>query len=354
MANTFSQLLSGQRVGMDKMVVGTAPKKSNQTGIDLTVAVFFDGTSNNRNNTAQRHMSQYNRRHPTQPQLDEDGIQWTHSYEQEGAADNSYANGYSNVSILERLNRRRTLERHEISLYIEGIGTADNEGDARMGSGIGTGDTGIWAKVGAGASRLADEITKIVILEGNASVTHITLSVFGFSRGSAAARHFASLVRHPTRPLAARLGTPQAKITVRFVGVFDTVSSHGLFFGDDLEELGLRLGTLPEHIVHLTAGDEQRDNFALTDITSSLGVGYELQLPGVHSDVGGGYGEVEDESRELRPGDQARLLAQGWYRPEEIKKHYTLMLRTTHVSLLEMTSRRAEKACFQQTGSSAA
>ena len=40
----------------------------------------------------------------------------------------------------------------------------------------------------------------------------------------------------------------------------------------------------------------------------------------MHSDVGGGYGEVEDETRTFGPGDRARLLAQGWYTPDQLRE----------------------------------
>ena len=153
--------------------------------------------------------------------------------------------------------------------------------------------------------------------------------MFGFSRGAAAARHFVSL-KNDKRPLAARLGAPQAEIEIKFVGIFDTVSSRGLglVVGDDVDSLGLALGAIPKHVVHLTAGNEYRQNFSLTDVTSSLNasVGYELTLPGVHSDIGGSYAAVEDEPRQLRPQDVPELVAQGWYEektdivqvPEEI------------------------------------
>ena len=152
-------------------------------------------------------------------------------------------------------------------------------------------------------------------------------SVFGFSRGAAAARHFVSLLRDAKRPLATRLGA-EAEVIIKFVGLFDTVSSvgYGLGFGSNVQELGLDLGGAPKKVVHLTAANEYRENFSLTDITSSLGVGYELTLPGVHSKIGGSYAAVEDEPQQLRPQDVPELVAQGWYEektdivqvPEEI------------------------------------
>jgi len=133
--------------------------------------------------------------------------------------------------------------------------------------------------------------------------------------------------------LCARLGIKPAVVEYTFVGLFDTVSSyeHGasfvtnvatvIDFGNDVEELHLRL-TDPaiKKVVHLTAGDEYRQNFASTTIASAIaaGTGYELQLPGVHSDIGGGYGEVEEEDRLGTPEQWQQLIAQGWYRKEQV------------------------------------
>lgn len=310
------------RTGMDRMVVGKPPGRQNQTGVDVTIAVFFDGTGNNRNNVAQRHIVQQNKQ-------EEDGIRRTNSFptyglKKDGSLTNSsYAAGYSNVSILERLNRKRITEQREISLYVEGIGTTDDKGDDTPGSGFGKGKTGVVGKVERGVMLLAQRIDEILELDEKTYINQITIDVFGFSRGAAAARHFVSLVHDAKHPLAVRLGTPEAKITIKFVGIFDTVSSvgYGLGFGSNVKELGLALGSVPQKVVHLTAANEYRQNFSLTDITSSLGVGYELTLPGVHSNIGGSYGEHEDEERRLHLWEREALIAQGWYTPQEAPVH---------------------------------
>ena len=64
MDNIFSRLLPARITGMDKAVVGKADPNKEKTGIPITVAIFFDGTGNNRNNVAQRHIAEYNRSHP--------------------------------------------------------------------------------------------------------------------------------------------------------------------------------------------------------------------------------------------------------------------------------------------------
>ena len=112
-------------------------------------------------------------------------------------------------------------------------------------------------------------------------------------------------------------GTPKAKVEIKFVGIFDTVSSFSAGSFNNVDSLGLRIGGNAKKIVHLTAGDEYRKNFSLTDITSSLGNGYELTLPGAHSNIGGGYGEVEDESREMRLDERDHHIKHGWYTADE-------------------------------------
>jgi len=319
MPDILTNLRNTIRAGIDKMVVGTAAKEPPKVGIDVTVAIYFDGTGNNRNNVAQRHMAQHNKAHPRAPIYQEDGVKWSGSYAS-NQDEASYNAGYSNVSILEVLNRKRDLNKREVSLYIEGIGTDNDDGDALLGSAIGTGSTGIPDRVGKGIGLIGDRISKILRKETGTFIQSVTVDVFGFSRGAAAARHFISKL-HASRPLAAMFGVPKAKVEIKFVGIFDTVSSYSAGSFNNVDSLGLRIAGNAHKVVHLTAGDEYRKNFSLTDITSSLSVGYELTLPGAHSNVGGGYGEVEDESREMRLDECDHYIKHGWYKPNEIVHH---------------------------------
>jgi hypothetical protein len=63
----FNKLLRLPSGGMGRVVVGEKPDNDNKTGIEVTAAIFFDGTGNNRNNTAQRRMAQHNKNHPNDP-----------------------------------------------------------------------------------------------------------------------------------------------------------------------------------------------------------------------------------------------------------------------------------------------
>ena len=111
--------------------------------------------------------------------------------------------------------------------------------------------------------------------------------IFGFSRGAALARRFASelLGRH-------------ADCEIAFLGVFDTVAAmNGIHRqGERLSsDVVFENGTLHEGIkqaVHLLALDEDRVAFSPTLINQDPNNPKRIEevwLPGVHSDIGGGY-----------------------------------------------------------------
>ncbi|NRS90854.1 hypothetical protein HNQ02_003801 [Flavobacterium sp. 7E] len=100
--------------------------------------------------------------------------------------DNSFSNDYTNVA---RMSMCCTID---YTIYIEGIGTDNNVRDVDQGFQYGSGNTGIRAKVRKACELLADKI-KIKIDDKknkNKIVTQVTVDVFGFSRGAAAARNF--------------------------------------------------------------------------------------------------------------------------------------------------------------------
>lgn len=103
------------------------------------------------------------------------------------------------------------------------------------------------------------------------------IDVYGFSRGAAMARTFVNLVR-------VGLKREFPLVTVRFLGVFDTVGSFGAG-GDDVDvgqNMCIRAGDAA-HVRHFTARHEIRENFPLTAL------GPDRAYPGAHSDIGGGY-----------------------------------------------------------------
>lgn len=323
MITPYSSMLAAQHVGVDKMVVGKIPERPNRTGVTVEAAVFFDGTLNNRTNTERRIGVG-----PTRPDAKAAAI-----YKKYGEADNSYANYYSNVAILEFLNENIDKNKRQVSIYVEGIGTTDDSSDDMQGYAFGSGTTGVVDRVIAGIGRLTERLKKLPLKKDN-YIERVVIDVYGFSRGAAAARHFVSRRTnlHRFQIFRTTLGKSlkiedENEIIFRFVGLFDTVSSfqegHPIYdnvgyhnFRNDVAELDLAMGGTVRKAVHLTAGDENRTNFALTTIDSTVkaGKGFELRMPGAHSDVGGGYAEKEVEERELGKANERHwLIEQGWY-----------------------------------------
>ncbi len=118
----------------------------------------------------------------------------------------------------------------------------------------------------------------------------VTVDVFGFSRGAAEARDFVNRIN------TAYKNAPT--VSVGFVGLFDTVATIG--FANEIN-IGFRLdlsNDSAEKIVHLTAKNEHRHNFPLESLIRANGGTEpnteEIALMGVHSDIGGGYGELDD------------------------------------------------------------
>ena len=114
-----------------------------------------------------------------------------------------------------------------------------------------------------------------------------TVAIFGYSRGAALARKFASEI------LAER-----EDCEVAFLGVFDTVAAMGGIHrkGDRISsDVVFENGTLNRRIkkaVHLVAIDENRVTFTPTLMNKDADDPQrilEVWLPGVHGDVGGGY-----------------------------------------------------------------
>ena len=105
--------------------------------------------------------------------------------------------------------------------------------------------------------------------------------LFGFSRGAALARKFATLLLEADE-----------RRSVDFLGVFDTVAAMGGLRGGEVEMEAGGLHPRVRRAVHAVAIDEDRAVFAPTLIQVDPGDrerATEIWFPGVHSDVGGGY-----------------------------------------------------------------
>lgn len=162
-------------------------------------------------------------------------------------------------------------------------------------------------------TRLGRRLTLMLTHSRNPVIDEIVFDVFGFSRGATAARSFIhQLKRHFCGVAGFYCGVP---MRIRFVGIFDTVASVGLadsvpLYGAEGHQDWGDQSLLPvpddvEHCVHIVAAHETRASFPVDSVRRSRG-GYpsscvEIVYPGMHSDVGGGYG--------LRTQGKGTLLA---------------------------------------------
>ena len=325
--------------------------------------------------------------------------------------DNSLMNDYTNVA------RMWNCCNDNYRIYIEGIGTLDRQKDIKAGFQFGSGDTGIRGKVRRGCYELAKKINE-KLPQKTEEVIKVTLDVFGFSRGAAAARNFLYEVnvsnkreedtkldkrfeRTGKRPYDERsenyyneyayfyydkdsvrvnidffeedkwpkygyLGyyllkdkvSPEVldriRLEIRFVGIYDTVSSYeefgnisGLdlldkgiqhssesFFKDDVEQLQLNnLGKF-QKAVHFTAMNEHRENFALTKMRVENCI--EKTFPGVHCDIGGAYETTTEYIDEIEIDYdiinhvyldlfQQYLISEHWYKEEQLDQSFDKM-----------------------------
>ncbi|APA88787.1 DUF2235 domain-containing protein [Paraburkholderia sprentiae WSM5005] len=133
-------------------------------------------------------------------------------------------------------------------------------------------------------------------LRYNHKVSRIDIAVFGFSRGAALARAFVNRLLNkctmkdgvPHWPCPTAVDGESAPLHIRFLGLFDTVESVGLP-AHNLSDLRMRVPEQVERCVHFIAGHELRACFPSTPVHGSDAPYEEIVLPGVHSDVGGGY-----------------------------------------------------------------
>lgn len=275
--------------------------------VTLRVGVFFDGTGNNASNSVVG-----NQCRAAALQIGE----------QEGLAiyqrcqafqldpESSYANDVSNIWRLHELfsdepSPSDALKPASLRVYVTGIGTTSGEKDTLLpGQAFGRGATGVLAKVEEGFSKLEDTFNLFRQANADAVLSGLELDIFGFSRGAAAARHFAKqILKREQGPLAQLLRPGKVRVSagfawptavsINFIGLFDTVAAIGGWDDRgnpaDANNGDVDLYLPPDcarQVVHLVARDECRRNFALNRVAAPH---REISLPGVHSDLGGGY-----------------------------------------------------------------
>ena len=315
-----------QGLYQNETTTNTIPDSRFRMEIDKIQAnLFFDGTLNNYFNVT------------TEDQA---------AIERHGGKDTSYDNALSNVARMwDSLDRE--VDGPDLGVYVQGMGTTKLQGDDGVGKALGTGETGMRSRAQSAFKPLKDLVEEKRGKLGLPAL--LELNLFGFSRGAATARHFASLLRN-REEIASHFTNDWSRVVVQvnFVGLFDTVSAEGLLPGNDVDGLQMRFeDDAARRVFHLVALDEYREHFALTNIASACraksevdgiraGMGFELGIPGAHSDVGGGYkaGTAKSEpleERELRPtqqmhrhnssgiqaGPQAFVYAQGWFTAQD-------------------------------------
>ena len=266
--------------------VGSGPVDAVAAGCGLArLSLFFDGTGNSRD-------------HADGPRPGIPGRV------------NSW---YTNVDLLQQLYQRVpasknatiTVEGEERpyvaeSFYLRGIGArADGSVDGIQGFAQGIGPEGVSARV---EEAIGQAQLFLRNLTGDVVPCDIWLDAIGFSRGAAAARDFANAIHD------GRFSYDGAKQKVKFLGLFDTVSSiMAPGSGDGRYNSGnsrggtdhvtgtvyppVTLNTGPnvaEKTFQIVALDEIRADFPLTHIR-----GREIGVVGAHSDIGGGYFSVD-------------------------------------------------------------
>ena len=284
--------------------------------ITLTIGVFFDGTGNNTHNTAESLVA-CSGEHFGMSNGDAQSayfqcIQLKKGHN--GFAAGSHLGYFTNVHWLKTLYKQNITADTgygQSAIYIEGIGTESGQGDSAYGMGTGRGNTGVVSKTDKAVAAIVEGILSYLLKNPEARsciIKELQFDIFGFSRGAAAARHFANRVFEQDDAIVAAIhaglgevkftGTPSGK--TRFLGIFDTVAGIGTPLNGfnphsaDTGEVNIALRPgVAEKVFHITAQHECRFNFALNSVKPAWP---ELVLPGAHSDIGGGYNPDEHEA----------------------------------------------------------
>ncbi|NRH24674.1 T6SS phospholipase effector Tle1-like catalytic domain-containing protein [Pantoea stewartii] len=205
-------------------------------------------------------------------------------------------------------------------VYVEGIGTLNNEPDSLYS--IATGDEDIWGRQGYGPDsklnlcheRIKSELINMLSkADSGCKSVCIEFDVFGFSRGAVLARHFTNTVNDQAAELSVMLSDAVNKCgyqlsgrpVVNFLGLFDTVGSFmdKTAFSNDPHDTAYTRNlkvTVPggaaKYAFQLNALHECRYNLSLHTLS---GCYPELTIAGAHSDVGGGYPETLNEHQKV-------------------------------------------------------
>ncbi|WP_045405415.1 phospholipase effector Tle1 domain-containing protein [Vibrio jasicida] len=308
--------------------------------VALRFGVFFDGTANN------TYSSKWGKQ-----QFDRVQQQWVSRYNQhknEGTAvpdhllsvekvtgqevASSAANELTNVQKLFDLYQSDVFSEDGSTFihkeYITGIGTSNSTAIAKAeesvlaGQALGLGDWGVVGKTTTAIENVCNSLPSILTsLDSSGkpvdAITKIEFDVFGFSRGSAAARNFVNAVLDGEEGEFVQAFIPVCQreqialsggfdwssndnCQIKFAGLFDTVASiiniptlDVTAHNDDNSPVRLYLDPKRvERAVHFVANrkTEYRANFGVNLLNTDGGSKFtEIRLLGAHSDIGGGY-----------------------------------------------------------------
>lgn len=289
----------------------------------IVIGVFFDGTGNNKENDKK-----------------------------------STTRAPTNIAKLSE--RYKQDNETKFMIYVQGIGTFEQESDSLLGLAFGIGATGGEARLHEARADLHSRILKKL----PSNVGEIVFDVFGFSRGAALARHFVNMINHglpdfngkketaslwdvklnpnllmarkpysqhqggrkgPTRRVVDMYPRSTVKTRVRFVGLYDSVGSFYLPGNDDEGDFNLNLkAESAQYVYHLVAGQEVREKFPLTSVKNGASAPahfVELTGVGVHSDIGGGYADPAKDPANIERVVRERYSLSGFEAKERAQKH---------------------------------
>ena len=320
------------------MIIGRYNEKSppvKSKNLNVRVALFFDGTANNRYNVIEADRS----------------ISVGNLYDLLRLKYGSYRSQQSNVARMADLYRTGDIDGYMVkAFYIEGVATSPRqviykEGgfDSLLGSATGMGRWGILACAKRGYRMILDMLRELqgrYSLRTKLTVENLKIDVFGFSRGAAAARVFCNRLQDGYGAFKGESYMVK-RIQPEFMGLFDTVSAYGLSpssFVKKTEKLPLKVDK-PLQTVHFIAADEIRELFALTRTKSARKGSKEIIIPGSHSDIGGGYRNYRYDDYSYCGKSNKELVKEGWKRtPDEpgrvVRNEFSLLVLAYMAKLL--------------------
>lgn len=223
-------------------------------------------------------------------------------------------------------------------------------------------------------------------------ITHIAFDVIGFSRGAALSRHFVNavydgipdysspasdvpidgavvpnLLADESNTLFSKRGgyeTDKSRgVSVRFLGLFDTVASFYLAGNDD--EGNFKQGIEPTMVntaLQIVAAHEYRRNFPLTSLASNQQQWlpnnfHEEVFPGCHADIGGGYPSILQYGRKDLPPYVGFPVEESYNRELVKTEPFSIPYRgggyeqsPEVLAVLKDKSETWQKLCFESTG----